>query len=518
MNDAVKDQYWEQFSVVPADLEHLANFLVESETPKTLEELFQELVAYRYQQVLDLANEALSQGRIYRPGETYAVGEKIIFPHLGNLLGVVEAVRAGRNPEFEPFSVVKVAFEDGSAREFASALGTPHPLDEATYLPVGELSLDEIYQRYGAKIKAALRPALEESPQFVAVADYWFLRDLLVEPSLVQLNIAEALLDMAQGGPLTTEALLAEMEMPAEIVRPLQVFSLEYALERDVRFDEVGPTGHALWYLQRMEPRAVLEIPAHLHYMPLPYSRGVLDEVMLSLEQHADDEWSEVAFDGPIGEQITVTLIYPHWRSGTLPLTNRLAKLFPTARLTDRVQFYFVDGETGKEFPGWVVRSGRYVYGLENWYAGYQVGVGAYVDLKPGERPGTIEIAPRRIRSRRGEWLRTVSVRDGRLHFEVTRAPVTCEFDELSAIVVPDPAAVDQLANDLRRVTLENLVEQIFSGLSVLSLQRAVHAITLYSVLNLLRRVPPAPLLDVLAMDSRYNALGDNYWAYRGED
>jgi len=40
---------------------------------------------------------------------------------------------------------------------------------------------------------------------------------------------------------------------------------------------------------------------------------------------------------------------------------------------------------------------------------------------------------------------------------------------------------------------------------------------TLYSVLNLMRRVPPAPMLAVLATSSRYVSLGDNYWAYRGE-
>jgi len=39
---------------------------------------------------------------------------------------------------------------------------------------------------------------------------------------------------------------------------------------------------------------------------------------------------------------------------------------------------------------------------------------------------------------------------------------------------------------------------------------------TLYSVLNLVRRVSPAPMLAALAISPKYVSLGDNYWAYQG--
>ena len=116
------------------------------------------------------------------------------------------------------------------------------------------------------------------------------------------------------------------------------------------------------------------------------------------------------------------------------------------------------------------------------------------------------------------EWLRTVAAEDGRFVFEVTRVPVSCEFDELATVSVADPAAVDALGELYRRVPLEHLLEMIFSGLAGLSLQRAVHAATLYSVVNLLRRVPPAPLLAALVSSQQYTSLGDNYWAYKGGD
>lgn len=511
------DQYWEQFTLLPSDLDHLINFLVETERPQTLDQLAEELAFARHQQMVTLIEDTLSQGRIYRPGERYEVGEKVIFPHLSNMLGEVVKVRPGHNPEYDDFSVIQVKMESGSVREFVTALQRDHPLNTASYVPAKDVSPEEIYKRYGENIKRALRTGLEQNSQFLNVGEQWFLRDLVMEISPGQLNISEALLDMAGGGPLRTSALLEEMEMPAEISEPLQLFSLEYALLHDRRFDEVGPSGYALWHLRDLEPRGVLEVPLPLRYMPIPYNRGLLDESMLTLERQVADEWSEVTYDGSAEDRITVALMYPHWRSGTLPLAAQVAKLFPTARITDRIRFTFVDARTQEAFPGWVVRSGRYVYGLAAWYEENNVSVGTLIDLEPGREPGTVDIGVRPVRSRRREWLRTVTADDEQIHLEVTRIPVACEFDELAAVAVMDPDAVDALAAQLQRTPLEALLDQVFNGLAGLSLQRAVHAMTLYSVINLLRRVPPAPMLAVLATSSKYVSLGDNYWAYRGE-
>ncbi len=511
------DQYWEQFSVLPTDLEHITNFLVETERPQTIDQLTQEVIRARHQQMVALIEDTLAQGSIYRPGDSYTVGEKIIFPHLNNLLGEVIEVRPGHNPEYDEFSVIRVRMESGVVREFTAALTCDHPLNQATYLPSTDVAPDEIYGRHGEKIKTTLRSALEKNVQFLSVGDQWFLRDLVMEMSAGQLNIAEALLDMAGGGPLRTKELLAEMEVPAEIPQPLQLFSLEYALLHDRRFDEVGPAGYALWHLRQMEPQGVLEVPQPLRYMPIPYNRGLLDETMLALERQIDDEWSDIQYPLQPADTVTVVLSYPHWRSGTLPLSPRVAQLFPTARVTDRIRFTFMDATMKQTFPGWVVRSGRYVYGLAEWYKKLGASVGVYVDLARGDEPGVIQVNLRTTKAKRREWLRTVTTESGQVLFEVTRIPVACEFDELATVAVPDPKAVDELAQQLQRVSLEALLEQIFNGLAGLSLQRAVHAMTLYSVLNLLRRVPPAPMLAVLATSSRYVSLGDNYWAYRGE-
>lgn len=511
------DHYWDQFTVQSSDLDYLVNYLVESEQPHTLDELAYELTRYRHEQVTNLLKESLSQGRIYRPGEAYQVGEALIFPHLGNMTGEVVDVRSGRNPEYEPFSVVRVMMDEDGEREFATELTEDHPLNSASYLPDDEVSIDDIYDAHGNEIRSALQQALESHAQFVNVGYKWFVQGLMLEVPPGQLNIAEALLDMAEGGPLRTEDFLEEVDLPEEISRPLQLFSLEYALRRDNRFDEVGPADYALWYLQDMEPDGVLETPPLLRYSPMPYNRQVLDEVMLTLEEQALDEWSDLPVPDETPEQLTIVLPYPHWRSGTLPLASHVEKFFPTARITDRIRFTFVDAETDEEFPGWVVRSARYVYGLEDWYAEKQAFVGAYVDLEAGDEPGQIRVSVRPTRSQRREWLRTVTVDEDNLVFEVTRVPVACEFDELAAIAVANPDAIDGLHDQFNRQSLESLIDRAFKGLAGLSLQRAVHAMTLYSVVNLMRRVPPGPMLAALALSSKYTSLGDNYWAHRGE-
>jgi hypothetical protein len=438
------DQYWEQFSVQASDLDHLVNYLVESERPHTLDELAWELTRYRYEQMTSLMEETLSQGRVYRPGESYQVGEAVILAHMGNAKGEVVSVRPGRNPEYEPFSVMRLQLGAGGEREFAAQLSKEHPLDTMSYLADDEMSAEDVYAASGDEIRAELLDVLETNAQFVSVGPMWFVRALLVEVSPGQVNIAEAVLDMEGGGPVRTDVLMTEIDLPDEISTSLQRFSLEYALLRDHRFDEVGPAGYALWHLRSHEPKAVLETPKLLQFMPVPYSRQALDSVMQSLEAQIADEWSELPVTAADDAPVTIVLNYPHWRSGTLPLASHVANFFPTARIADRVRFTFVDDITGEEFPGWVVRSGRYVYGLESWFKEKQAFVGSYIDLARGEEPGYIRIGVRPIRSQRREWLRTVTVEGNNLVFEVTRVPAACEFDELAAVAVANPAAVDR--------------------------------------------------------------------------
>jgi hypothetical protein len=211
------DQYWEQFAVQAADLDYLVNFLVENERPHTLDELASELIRHRYDRMTSLMEEALSQGRVYRPGESYEMGETVILAHMNNVKGQVVNVRPGRNPEYESFSVIRLQLEGDGEREFASQLSQEHPLDTMSYLSDDEMSLEDVYAGYGDEIRAELLDVLEMSAQFVSVGPMWFVRALLVEVSPGQINIAEAVLDMAGWWARADRRLMKEIDLPDEI-------------------------------------------------------------------------------------------------------------------------------------------------------------------------------------------------------------------------------------------------------------------------------------------------------------
>ena len=72
------------------------------------------------------------------------------------------------------------------------------------------------------------------------------------------------------GKPLPTTALIEQLELSGNVNPKLIEFSMNYALQEDGRFDEVGPSGEVLWFLKRLEPQDVQQIPAPLRYIDNP--------------------------------------------------------------------------------------------------------------------------------------------------------------------------------------------------------------------------------------------------------
>ena len=509
--------YWDtEFKVTPDDLQYLSTLLVEEELPRSAEELGQALVSYHCQQEAALVEAVLSKGTPYQPKRSYEMGEQVIFPTFGYQIGEVIGIRPGYNPEYDSFQVIKVKFEDGAEREFAAEFTADHPLNqEAQAVTTGDVeqhTAEELAEMYGEQVGKALEKRLEAEPDFVRLAGKWFPKDLLVKVHIGHLNLAEAVLDMANGGPLPTQELLGDLELPEEITSQLRIFSLNYALQEDKRFDEVGPAGQVLWFLRRLEPKEVQATPSLLQYEPVSYDPALLTSEMLALENQLDDEWSDLAPPTEVNEPVTVVLPYPHWKSGTLPISSRLACVFPTGR-THHIRFIFVDGKTGEEIPGWVVREGRYVYGLKKWYESYNIPVGAYLELERDKEPGKVLIRPRSLRSRR-EWVRVVLPVEGRLTFEVRKELIACEYDELTIVTEEDSEAVDRVRvrAQEKNLTLGQLAAEIFPELAKLSPQGTVHATTLYSAVNVVTRTPPGPLLAELTTSDTYVPVGDNYW------
>ncbi|MFQ6100662.1 MAG: hypothetical protein ACE5OS_05440 [Anaerolineae bacterium] len=512
--------YWDkEFAITPDDLQHLSTLLIEDELPRSAEELGRALVLYRCQQEEALIERAMSKGTPYQPKRSYEVGERVIFPLLGYRVGKVVGTRPGRNPQYGSFQVIRVEFEAGREREFASELTTDHPLNREVQAGAAGgadlISPEELAALYGSQVGEVLEKHLESEPDFIRLAGKWFPKDLLVEVHVGHLNLAEAVLDMAGGGPLPTEALLGDLELPEEITPQLRIFSLNYALQEDERFDEVGPAGEVLWFLRRLEPEEVQSVPVHLQYQPLEYDPALLTSEMLALEQELADEWSNLDIPSEVSEPAIVVLTYPHWKSGTLPLSSRLAPAFPTGR-THRIRFTFVDGETGEKMPGWVVREKRYVYGLKEWYKESDVLVGAYLELERGEEPGTVVIRRRSRRPRR-EWIRVALAVEGRLTFEMRKQLIACEYDELMIVIEEDSATMEGVWARVHEqgLSLSQLVAEIFPELAKLSPQGTVHAATLYSAVNVVRRTLPGPMLAELVVSGHYAPVGDNYWVLR---
>ncbi len=511
----IRETYWEDLTITEEDIEDLYNHLLETETPLTPDELTAALVEIRLaRERQELERRRSGEAALYLPKEHYEVGQKVVFPALDWTIGEVVAVRPANNPTRPPFEVIRVRFEDGREKEFAARLDE-HVLNEPPKLDSNNpmLNPESVLAAYGESIAQRIEEALRENDEFVRIAGRWFPRALLMEVHVGHLNLAEAVLDMAGGGPLPTKEIMKQIDFPADNPK-LAEFSLDYALQEDERFDEVGPAGKVLWYLHRLEPDWVKETPPYLRYKPLDYDRDALSDDMLVAEALLGDELSpEIPL--PIkNEKTEITLIYPHWRSGTLPLSTKTKPLFPTAYEAPRVRFTWVDAQTGETFPGWVVRHGKYVYGLAEWYEKKELIPGSLITLSPGENPGEVLIKAHTHRPTR-DWVRSVLVgSDDQPVFAMLKQTISAEFDERMVIAVPDPKALDRVWEQTvkSRTPLENLVVSMLRELAKLTPQGHVHAAGLYAAVNTVRRCPPGPIFALLASRPWFVHVGDLYF------
>jgi hypothetical protein len=518
--------YWsEGFEIEESDLDYLYNLLLEEETPLSTAEMALAIIERRVEREAQAARRREQGTTLYLPKETYTTGQQLVFPALDYSAGTVVGVRPGRNPELGEFDVLQVDFGEGRPiREFAARLAS-HKLNEAQEKrAMGEPKAPEdLNAVYGAHIAQALDARLAANPEIVRLAGRWFPRALLATVNIGHLNLAEAVLDMAGGGPLPTDDLLKETGLPNNINPRLQAFSLNYALQEDARFDEVGPSGQVLWYLRRLEPPEVLYPPRRLENAAPEYDRSRLTPSLVQLEAELDDEFSPSAHQpgngvesrgGSDADEVQVTLTFPHRRVGTLPLSARLAPLFPTALESPRVRFEFLDADSSQRFPGWVVRQGKYVFGLDEWYRAVDFPAGGYLKVRRGNAPGEVVVHAMRHRPTR-EWVRTATAGpDGRLAFSMQKQLIGVDYDEQMMVAASNLAGVDEVWLKSQSVPFARLVADVFRELAKLNPQSAVHAKTLYAAVNVARRSPPGPIFAELVSHPYYLLVGDDYWRF----
>jgi len=517
-NIDISDSYWETLDITKDDIEFIYTYLLEKETPHPSDQLAKALIIERMRiEHETLKAKQLKNGKIYMPKLEFEIGDKVQFPAKNWLSGKVVEIRSGKNPEYSNFDVMTVELENGKTQQFAANL-EDHQLNQISSA-IKEVTDDDhnlTFENYGMAIIAKLEKKLEENKDLVRIGENWFPKSLLIDFNVGHLNLAEAVLDMNDGGPLAVDSLIEQIDIESDDSTELVRFSLNYALQQDPRFDDVGASGKVEWFLNRLEPEYVREIPLQLQYKPIDYDRALLSKDMIKVEQRIDDELIEPLPEfGPKipKKEVTIVLSYPHWRVGSIPLTPSTRPFFPTALESPRVKVTFIDAN-GERISAWVVRPFNYVYGLRNWFEELELIPGSIIKIKPGNKPGEVHIEAEKKRSNR-EWIRTLLIgADGGVVYATLKQTITADFNERMVISVPATEALDQLweARSTNPRSIEDVVINTMNELGKLNPQGNVHAIELYAAVNCIYRCPPGLVFSILATNPEFTPVGDLYY------
>jgi len=509
-------EYWSAFKLGADDIEFVSNLLLEASAPKRTNEIALALVQHRVD--LESANlrRQLGSQTIYQPKRQFTEGEAVVFPALNFTSGRVLGVRTGHNPDLGTFEVVKVEMDGGKQREFAANFLGQHRLNDldVAALTNNDDSLqtpEQLFEVYGEPLTAAINAALAGQSDFIRIKDEWFLRAMMAEVNVGHLNLAEAVLDMANGGPLTTDVLLHDLGLPPDITGSVQEISLNRALGHDDRFDEISLNEKPAWFLRRLEPVEVRQIPTSLMpaRFPSTHSTTISDELR-ALAAQLDDELEFKSSEGVApAESASTILTFPHKRAGTLGWSRGLASVLPIVE-KPRVPVTFQDRVNGRQYVVWLVRDGRYIYGLGDWYKQNELPVGASIEISRSDADNIWIIDAKRHKPRR-EWVRVGSVRDNRLRLDTAQRAVTAEVEDLMAIFVDDPRVFDNMRGTQPREVAQS-VREVFPEIAKLSPQGNVHARTLYSAVNVVTRAAPLDVFAALVASGSYVPVGDNYW------
>ena len=81
-------------------------------------DLIAAIIMRRLEREKDAARFQAEHGAIYQPRNSYSLDQKVLFTALDFRQGQVVGVRAGRNPKYGDFQVIRVALDDGTEREY----------------------------------------------------------------------------------------------------------------------------------------------------------------------------------------------------------------------------------------------------------------------------------------------------------------------------------------------------------------------------------------------------------------
>jgi hypothetical protein len=141
--------------------------------------------------------------------------------------------------------------------------------------------------------------------------------------------------------------------------------------------------------------------------------------------------------------------------------------------------------------------------------------VGAFIKLERTRDPRviTVDFEARRLKHL---WGKIAVVQGAKLVFQVRKLPITCEYDDQMTISEDNPAAIDELwvGVKARGENLLQIMIRVLPELVKLSPQGTVHAKTIYSAVNLLKRTPPGPVFARLSSEACFVPMGGGYWTF----
>jgi hypothetical protein len=516
------ESFWrDEYEVSSTDIDLITGQILEAARPQRLGLLAATVIMRRMQAEKDAATRQAKSGQLYQPKGHYAVGQTVVFSALDFEAGRVVGVRPGENPKYGGFGVIRVEFDgEPREREFATDLDVPHPLNA----PIEELvvSIDssvseaDLVRAFEHYVAVKLEPVLAGAPEFVRFNGNWFLRDLLPEIHVGHLNLAEAMIYEA-GHPLPAREMLAELGLPVTGSREAQLFALNRALREDSRFDNVSMRDEPIWFLRALVPEAVYQRPATLAPAFKAQGGEYIGLTMLDMVEEIGDELDDVnaAAVPRDGGSVRFELSFPHLHAGTMPASQRLLRMMPS----DTQRYYpitLIDSRSKRRFDAWVVPDERYICGLKEWYTSAGVCVGAEVAITPTDEAMTFGILVVPVRSRRSEWVRSAIVAEGDLVLQMQRASLEVRADHNMLLDVPDRDAIASLMAQAARaqLSLTATVRTAFTELTKLGAGGTVHAKSLYSVCNLLRRTGAVPVFAELTRRACYDPVGDGLWVY----
>lgn len=517
---SASESYWNNFQVNDKDIERVYAYLLEKGEAAASADLAQIVIRARAREEQERRARLSTQAQLYQPKNTYELGQALIFSAMEEVEGTVTQVRASDNPRRAPFQVATVAFADGSVRDFAMAFDAPHPLNELKPAAsgAGDEAPEEIYARYGATIEHALNGRLRADKEFVQAGDKWLLRDALFAIDEFGMNIIEASIEQ-NNAAMTTLDLARVLKNDAGMNLDLDsakretiLFSLNYALNQDERFEDVGPRGETRWYLTRLVPAEVLTTPRVLQFGKVAYAHATLPPELETILSEIEDDNNAEPSSQDAAAAVDLILTYPHRRAGSLPFTQGVRALFPNA---DKPMLVTLIDEYNARVPAWIVPDENYIFGLKNWFDKNKLNPGALLELAPGDEPLTARIRFQARREGKSLWVRTAKVENMRLTFGTAPRPVAFKYDEEMLLVAEDQNGLDRLtASNYGDRPLENLLLDIFPELVKLNPVGggSIHAKTLYSAVNFAKRVGARAVFTALAHGEGFAMTSGGYF------